>query len=86
MFNKACTMPWCHTVVHFEVKMSRFWAAINENRRDRGSTSAKQAVFLPRWFPMRYATLGPSPVLVRVLITELGLPCRAFTPLLRVQG
>ena len=23
-FNKACTMPWCHTVVHFEVKMSRF--------------------------------------------------------------
>ena len=24
VFNKACTMPWCHTVVHFEVKMSRF--------------------------------------------------------------
>ena len=23
-FNKVCTMPWCHTVVHFEVKMSRF--------------------------------------------------------------
>ena len=22
--NVACTMPWCHTVVHFEVKMSRF--------------------------------------------------------------
>ena len=20
----ACTMPWCHMVVHFEVKMSRF--------------------------------------------------------------
>ena len=24
VFNEACTMPWCHTVVHFEVKMSRF--------------------------------------------------------------
>ena len=24
VFNMACTMPWCHTVVHFEVKMSRF--------------------------------------------------------------
>ena len=26
VINKACTMPWCHTVVHFEVKMSRFGA------------------------------------------------------------
>ena len=24
VFNKACTMPWCHTVVHFEVKTSPF--------------------------------------------------------------
>ena len=24
VFNKACAMAWCHTVVHFEVKMSRF--------------------------------------------------------------
>ena len=24
VFNEACTMPWCHMVVHFEVKMSRF--------------------------------------------------------------
>ena len=24
VFNKACTMAWCHTVVHFEVKTSRF--------------------------------------------------------------
>ena len=22
VFNKACTTPWCHKVVHFEVKMS----------------------------------------------------------------
>ena len=21
---KACTMPWCHAVAHFEVKMSRY--------------------------------------------------------------
>ena len=27
LFNKACTTPWCHAVVHFEVKMSRFPAA-----------------------------------------------------------
>ena len=24
VFNKACTTPWCHALVHFEVKMSRF--------------------------------------------------------------
>ena len=24
VFNKACTMPWFHAAVHFEVKMSRF--------------------------------------------------------------
>ena len=24
VFNKACTTPRCHAVVHFEVKMSRF--------------------------------------------------------------
>ena len=24
VFNKACTTPWCHAVVHFEVKMSRY--------------------------------------------------------------
>ena len=24
VFNKACTTPWRHTMVHFEVKMSRF--------------------------------------------------------------
>ena len=24
VFNETCTMPWCHVVVHFEVKMSCF--------------------------------------------------------------
>ena len=24
VFNMACTMPWCHKVVHFQVKMSHF--------------------------------------------------------------
>ena len=24
VFNEACIMPWCHTVVHFEVKVSCF--------------------------------------------------------------
>ena len=24
VFNKACTMPWCHAVVHFEVKLRGF--------------------------------------------------------------
>ena len=23
VFNEACTLPWCHTVVHFEVKTGR---------------------------------------------------------------
>ena len=35
---------------------------------------------------MHYARLGPSSVLVRVLITELCLPCRGFTPPFRGQG
>ena len=24
VFNKVCTTPWCYTVVHFELKTSRF--------------------------------------------------------------
>ena len=24
VFNKACTTPWCHAMVHFEVKMCVF--------------------------------------------------------------
>ena len=48
VFHKACTVPWCHTVVHFEVKASRFGAVFQDDRCDRGSTSAKQAMFLPR--------------------------------------
>ena len=35
VFNKACSTPWCHAVVHFEVKMSRFLAAFQNNRRNR---------------------------------------------------
>ena len=48
VFNKACATPWCHTVVHFEVKMSRFPAAFKDNRRNHGGTSRKQAVFPQR--------------------------------------
>ena len=29
VFNKACAMPWCHTVFHFEVKMSRFLSRVS---------------------------------------------------------
>ena len=46
VFNEACTMPWCHTVVHFELKMSRFEAVFDDDRPDCGGTSLKQAVFL----------------------------------------
>ena len=48
VFNKACTTPWCHAVVHFEMKMSRFPAVFQDNRRNHGGTSLKQAVFLQR--------------------------------------
>ena len=48
VFNKACTTPWCHAVVHFDVKMSRFPAVFKGNRRKHGGTSLKQAVFLQR--------------------------------------
>ena len=46
VFYKACTTPWCHAVVHFEVKMSLFRAVYEDNRRNHGGTSLKQAVFL----------------------------------------
>ena len=48
VFNTACTMPWCHTVVHFEMKMSCFSAVFRDDRPDRGSTSLKQAALLQR--------------------------------------
>ena len=41
VFNKACTTPWCHTVVHFEVKMSRFPAVFQDNRRNHGVHMSK---------------------------------------------
>ena len=46
VFNKACTTPWCHAVVHFEVKMSRLPAVFLDHRRNHGGTSLKEAVFL----------------------------------------
>ena len=48
VFNKACTTPWCHAVVHFEVKISRFSAVFPANRRKHGGRSLKQVVFLQR--------------------------------------
>ena len=48
VFNKAFTTPWCHAVVHFEVKMSHFPAVLQDDRRNDGGTSLKQAVFLQR--------------------------------------
>ena len=48
VFNKSCTTPWCHAVVHFEVKMSRFPAVFQDNRCNPGGTSLTQAVFLQR--------------------------------------
>ena len=48
VFNKACTMPWCHAVVRFEVKPSRFLAVFQDNRRNHGGTSLNQGVFLQR--------------------------------------
>ena len=46
--NKACTTPWCHAMVHFEVKMSRFLVAFQYNHSNHGGTSLKQAVVLQR--------------------------------------
>ena len=48
VFNKACITPWCHAGVHFEVKMGRFLAVFQDDRRNHGGTSLKQAVFLQR--------------------------------------
>ena len=48
VFYKACTTPWCHTVVHFEVKMRCFPAVFEDNRPKHGGRSLKQAVFLQR--------------------------------------
>ena len=48
VFNKACTTPWCHAVVHFEVKMSRLPAVFQDNCRNHAGASLKQAAFLQR--------------------------------------
>ena len=48
VFNKACTTPWCHAPVHFEVKMRRFLAVSEDNRRKHGGTSLKPTVLLQR--------------------------------------
>ena len=46
VFNKACTMAWCHTVVHFEVKTIRFWARFRTIVMTVEARGLKQAVFL----------------------------------------
>ena len=48
VFNKACTMPWCDTGVHFEVKMSRFLAVFQDDHLEHQGTALKEAVFLQR--------------------------------------
>ena len=48
VFNKPCTTPWCQTVVFFDVNMNRFPAMFQDNRRNHGGTSLKEAVFLQR--------------------------------------
>ena len=48
VLNKACTTPWCHAVVHFEVKTSRFVAVFQDDRPVREGTCGKQAVFPQR--------------------------------------
>ena len=34
VFNGVSLTPWCHTVVHFEVNMSRFFNQDQENHKD----------------------------------------------------
>ena len=48
VFNKACSMHRCHAVVHFEVKMSRLRAVLQDDNPDCGDRSPKQAIFPPR--------------------------------------
>ena len=48
VFKEACTTLWCHAVVHFEVKTSRFWAVCQDNRPDCAGKSAQQTVFHPQ--------------------------------------
>ena len=41
VFNKACTMPWCHTVVHFEVKTIRFRARFRKQQQLQQAASRR---------------------------------------------
>ena len=38
VFNEASLTPWCHAVVHFEVKMSRFPSSVQKNHMDTGGS------------------------------------------------
>ena len=64
IFNKAWAVPWCHAVVHLEVKMNRSVDVCQDDGPNAGSTSAKQAVFFPRLFPVCQERAGPTSVLV----------------------
>ena len=57
LFNKTSSTPWCLSIVHFEVEISRFWTLFQDVRLERAVASPKQAIYLPRQFPVRSATL-----------------------------
>ena len=44
VFNKACTTPWCHAVVHFQVKTSRFRAVFQDDHPENSGRSLVCAV------------------------------------------
>ena len=64
VFNKACTMPWCHAVVHLEVTISlfcRFSRQLSLPWKHISKASSLSSTVISN---ARYTRLGPSSVLV----------------------
>ena len=60
VFNKACTMPWCDTVVHVGVKMSRFFAIFRDDHPDISKASGFSSTVISNAFSKTRTQLGHS--------------------------
>ena len=64
VFNKACTTPWCHAVVHFEVKMRRFFSGTSrqspEAWRHISQASILSSTVISNALRKTRTQLGPS--------------------------
>ena len=72
MFNKACAMPWCHTVVDFEVVFQPCFRMIILTVQDRSHASSISTRVISNAFRKTRTQLGPSRKSCLFLLTLSG--------------